>query len=215
MNEVKKVSVELLALTPSPEKVIETAGRTCYLSFDKITDESAGKFIRARIKTGHDSILEHATASFRIRGVSRALTHQLVRHRLASFSQQSQRYVSEDDLSYILPPSIEQNSEAYRIYSDFMKTSEQVYSKLRTLNILKEDARFVLPNASETEIVFTANFRELRHFFLIRLDKHAQWEIRRAAYEMLMIMKKEAPNVFSDFIPGSDWTAELDTESGR
>ncbi|HQA53262.1 MAG TPA: FAD-dependent thymidylate synthase [Spirochaetota bacterium] len=213
MNEIKNVSVELIAYTPDAEKVIERAGRTCYLSFEKADEESAGKFIKARIKTGHDSILEHACASFRIKGVSRAFTHQLVRHRMASYSQQSQRYVSENEFSYILPPSIEENSEAHKIYSDFMESSRLAYSRLREMNILKEDARFVLPNAVETEIVFTANFRELRHFFSIRLEKHAQWEIRRAAYEMLLIMKKIAPNVFADFIPSANWTAEFSGEA--
>ncbi|MBP9022634.1 MAG: FAD-dependent thymidylate synthase [Spirochaetes bacterium] len=213
MNEIKNVSVELIAYTPDAEKVIERAGRTCYLSFEKADDASAGKFIKARIKTGHDSILEHACASFRIKGVSRAFTHQLVRHRMASYSQQSQRYVSENEFSYILPPSIEENSEAHKIYSDFMENSRIAYSKLREMNILKEDARFVLPNAVETEIVFTANFRELRHFFSIRLEKHAQWEIRRAAYEMLLIMKKIAPSVFDDFIPSENWTVEFSGEA--
>ncbi|HPJ14072.1 MAG TPA: FAD-dependent thymidylate synthase [Spirochaetota bacterium] len=213
MNEIKNVSVELIASTPDAEKVIERAGRTCYLSFEKADEESAGKFIKARIKTGHDSILEHACASFRIKGVSRAFTHQLVRHRMASYSQQSQRYVSENEFSYILPPSIEENPEAHKIYSDFMESSRLAYSRLREMNILKEDARFVLPNAVETEIVFTANFRELRHFFSIRLEKHAQWEIRRAAYEMLLIMKKIAPSVFADFIPAANWTAEFSGEA--
>ena len=213
MNEIKNVSVELIVYTPDAEKVIERAGRTCYLSFEKADEESAGKFIKARIKTGHDSILEHACASFRIKGVSRAFTHQLVRHRMASYSQQSQRYVSENEFSYILPPSIEENSEAHKIYSDFMENSRIAYSKLREMNILKEDARFVLPNAVETEIVFTANFRELRHFFSIRLEKHAQWEIRRAAYEMLLIMKKIAPSVFDDFIPSENWTVEFSGEA--
>jgi thymidylate synthase (FAD) len=211
MREITAPRVELIAVTPEAEKVIERAGRTCYLSFDRQTEESAPRFIRARIKTGHDSILEHASATFRITDVSRALTHQLVRHRLASYSQQSQRYVNEDDFAYIMPDSVAGNAEAAALYRDFMEQTRSTYAKLRTMNILKEDARFVLPNAVSTEIMFTANFREFRHFFNIRLEKHAQWEIRHAAYDMLMILKDLAPSVFSDFVAdAADFTAYAD-----
>jgi thymidylate synthase (FAD) len=197
--EIKEPYVSLITITPDPEKVIEEAGRTCYLSFERMTGETGKKFIPGAIKRGHLSILEHASATFRIKGASRAFTHQLVRHRVASFSQQSQRYVSEDEFNYIIPPAILENSEACNIYRDFMDHVRQTYKKLRDLDVLKEDARFVLPNALESEIVFTANFRELRHLFELRLAPDAQWEIRRVCFNMLQIVQKHAPAVFLDF----------------
>lgn len=197
--EITEPTVELIAITPDAEKVIESAGRTCYLSFERMDDGTAGDFIRKSIIRGHLSILEHSCATFRIKGASRAFTHQLVRHRMASFSQQSQRYVREEEFDFITPPSISADDEAHRIYIECMEKCREAYSALRKLNILKEDARFVLPNALESEIVFTANFRELRHVFELRLEPHAQWEIRRVSAAMLNIMQKEAPSVFGDF----------------
>ena len=157
-------------------------------------------FIRNCIKRGHHSILEHASASFRITGASRAFTHQLVRHRLASFSQQSQRYVDETGFNYIIPADILADEEAAAIFRDFMARAEETYRALRERGIKKEDARFVLPNASESQIVFSANFRELRMIFNLRLDRGAQWEIRRVCGEMLKILQNEAPAVFGDFV---------------
>ncbi len=197
--EIKNPEVKLIAITPECEKIIEEAGRTCYLSSKNMKDGSEESFIRSAIKRGHESIIEHACATFRINGASRAFTHQLVRHRMASFSQQSQRYVNEDEFNYIIPPSIDNDNEAKKIYNDFINESQNVYKKLRSLNILKEDARFILPNALESEIVFTANFRELRHLFELRLEAHAQWEIRNVCLKILKIMQKNAPAVFDDF----------------
>ncbi len=197
--EIFEPGVTLLAVTPEPEKLIEEAGRTCYLSLDKITDESEKNFIRNAIKRGHQSILEHATASFRITGASRAFTHQLVRHRIASFSQQSQRYVEENEFNFIVPPEISGNPGALEIYRDFIEQSRQAYSKLRQAGIKKEDARFVLPNALESQIVFSANFRELRSIFDLRLEKFAQWEFRKVCLSMLKIMQEKAPSVFGDY----------------
>lgn len=209
--EIHKPEVKLLAITPNPEKLIEEAGRTCYLSLTKITDDSEKNFIRSAIKRGHHSILEHASASFRILGASRAFTHQLVRHRIASFSQQSQRYVDEAEFNYIIPPEILEKSEALECYRDFIESTRQAYIKLRELGIKKEDARFILPNALESQIVFSANFRELRAVFNLRLDKSAQWEIRRVCLDMLKIMQAEAPSVFGDYrINEDDWTASSD-----
>lgn len=206
--EIYKPEITLLAVTPYAEKLIEEAGRTCYLSLDKITDDSEKNFIRRCIRNGHHSILEHATASFRIKGASRAFTHQLVRHRLASFSQQSQRYVNEEEFNYIIPPEIAGNPEAVDIYRDFINHARETYQKLRETGIKKEDARFVLPNALESQIVFSANFRELRFIFALRLQKSAQWEIRRVFTDILKIMQKEAPSVFGDYIiDESNWTA--------
>ena len=123
--KLHKPEITLLAVTPNAEKLIEEAGRTCYLSLDKMGDDTEKNFIRRCIKNGHHSILEHASASFRIQGASRAFTHQLVRHRLASFSQQSQRYVSEDEFNYIVPPDIRDNNEALKVFDDFIEQSRR------------------------------------------------------------------------------------------
>ncbi len=123
-----------------------------------------------------------------------------MRHRLASFSQQSQRYVSEDEFNYIVPPEIAANDGAARVYRGFIEQAQAAYRELRALGVKKEDARFVLPNALESQIVFTANFRELRFIFSLRLQKSAQWEFRRVCFDMLAIMQREAPAVFGDFV---------------
>ncbi len=200
MPEMSALKVELLSITPNAEKLIEEAGRTCYLSFDKASPESYKKFIRMLVRSGHHSVLEHASATFRIKGGSRSFTHQLVRHRVCAFSQQSQRYVDEKKFSLVIPDSIEKNSSAKEVFLSLIKNAQNTYSKLQQLGIKKEDARFVLPNAIESEIVITANFRELRHIFKERCNKAAQWEIRKIAIEMLEIMKKKAPTVFEDFV---------------
>ena len=206
--EIHVPKVILLAITPDAEKLIEEAGRTCYLSLSKITDDSERNFIRSAIKRGHHSILEHASASFRILGASRAFTHQLVRHRIASFSQQSQRYVDEAEFNYIVPPEINTNSEALEIYREFIENSRKTYNRLREAGIKKEDARFILPNALESQIVFSANFREFRSVFNLRLDRAAQWEIRRVCLEMLLVLQEKAPSVFGDYtVNKEDWTA--------
>ena len=197
---ITEPEVTLLAVSPRAEKLIEEAGRTCYLSFDKMDDTSEANFVRRCIKNGHHSILEHATASFRIRGASRAFTHQLVRHRVASFSQQSQRYVSEDEFNYVVPPDIQASPEAGALFDEFLETARTTYRRLREMGIKKEDARFVLPNALESEIVFSANFRELRHVFALRCARGAQWEIRGVCLAMLRLMQAEAPSVFGDFV---------------
>ncbi len=194
------MEIKLLAITPDPEKLIEEAGRTCYLSFDRMSEDSHKKFIRMIIKSGHHSVLEHAYATFRIKGGSRGFTHQLVRHRLCSFSQQSQRYVNEEHFSFVMPDSIANNPEAKAIYNNFMDASRENYKKLIDLEIRKEDARFVLPQGVESEIVISANFREWRHIFQERCAKAAQWEIRKGAIELLKILKEKAPTVFEDFI---------------
>jgi thymidylate synthase (FAD) len=209
--EITKSTVTLLAITPNAEKLIEEAGRTCYLSLDRIAEGSEKSFIRNCIKRGHHSILEHATATFRITGASRAFTHQLVRHRLASFSQQSQRYVDETGFNYVIPDDIRADGEAAALFRECMARAEKTYRTLREKGIRKEDARFVLPNALESQIVFSANFRELRTIFHLRLDRSAQWEIRRVCAEMLMLLQKEAPSVYGDFvIDGETMTARSD-----
>ncbi len=200
--------VELLAVTPDAEKVIEQAGRTCYMSQSRITPESSDKFIRTLISKEHLSVLEHASAAFRICGISRVSTHQLVRHRLCSFSQRSQRYVRETADDFITPPSISKNPKARRIFDQAIAASQDAYTRLLELGVAKEDARFVMPNATESEIVLSANFRELRHIILTRGSKHAQWEVRSIAVEILNIMKRCAPNVFADISVNRDGCAE-------
>ncbi len=190
----------MVAITPNAARVIEEAGRTCYLSFDKVSEESAKKFIRMITKSGHHSVLEHASATFRIKGGSRAFTHQIVRHRLASFSQQSQRYVEETAFRYVTPPAIAQNPEALEIYKELMSHSQEAYTKLKAIGMRKEDARYVLPNAAVSEIVVSANFREWRHLLGLRKEKAAQWEIREICSEILRQLAEEAPIVFEDML---------------
>lgn len=206
------MKVELLYITPEPEKVIEKAGRVAHQSFDKETPDSHIKFIRMLIKLGHTSVLEHAVASFKISGVSRSLTHQLVRHRIASYTQKSQRYVDESTFEYVTPDKIKENEVALNLYNNFMNYCKETYKKLKELGIPKEDARFVLPNATKTEIVLTANFREFRHMISLRGSKEAQWEIRRMFIEILKILKEYAPTVFEDFIIENDYVRCLNVE---
>jgi len=189
-----------MSITPDAEKLIETIGRVAYQSFDKQIEGSEKKFIRMLIKRGHESVLEHASATVRIKGVSRALTHQLVRHRLCSFTQKSQRWVSESDFTYITPNSIKKHPETYVIYNSLMNTIRDTYNVLVKSGIPKEDARFILPNATSTEIVITANFREWRHILRLRGARQAQWEIRKLAIKILELLKEYAPTVFGDLV---------------
>ena len=191
--------VKLVSITLDAEKVIESAGRTSYLSYDKKYEGSEIKFIRMIIKRGHESVLEHASATIKISEVSRALTHQLVRHRMSSITQQSQRYVDEKNFKYIEPEAIKNNHEAHAIFVNLIEKIQETYSKLKELGIKKEDARFVLPNAIESQLVLTANFREWRHIIQLRGEKGAQWEIRKMAIEILKIFKNKVPVIFEDF----------------
>ena len=191
-----ELEVELVAITPDPEKVIEQAGRTCYLSFDRMEEDSQAGFIRRLLKMEHESPLEHAYATFRVRNCSRAMTHQLVRHRLMAVCQQSQRYVDEDRFAYVLPETLP--PEHVEDFRRDMETIQQMYRKWRERGLRKEDARFVLPNACVSEIVVSANFREWRHIFKMRLSPKAQWEIRKACLKMLAILKEHAPACFGD-----------------
>jgi thymidylate synthase (FAD) len=243
-----------MAVTPDAERVIESAGRTCYLSFDKETarpvvqaaagkkskffriedrpelegavqgaifesdDEfwevirvwpnSAARLIETLIKSGHLSVLEHASATFRVSGGSRAFTHQLVRHRIASFSQQSQRYVDEEQFGFIEPPSVAKKPEAHAKFIELMELSRKTYLELQSLGIRNEDARFVLLNAVESEIVVTANLREWRHIIAERATPQAQWEIREFAFKVLTILKQLTPAVFFDMDVKTDSTTE-------
>jgi len=199
--------VKLLTITPDAELLIETAGRTAYQSFHSLRKGSEKTFIRKIVKRGHGSVLEHASATFEISGVSRVFTHQLIRHRLCSFTQRSQRYVDERDMNYIIPDSIKDIPEACSIYGRFMDEARKAYGDLKSMGIRKEDARFVLPNAVESQIVVTANLREWRHIIELRCSPQAQWEIRKVTMEILRILKKRAPTAFGDF--------EIDEENDR
>jgi thymidylate synthase (FAD) len=193
--------VELIAITRylqgngTPEELLEHAGRVCYRSENR---GDPGKFLRARIREGHESIIEHASATFEISGISRACSHQLVRHRLASYSQESQRYVSMDDPEWVLPSAIAENPQARAIWERLAGEVKDAYRTLRELGVRKEDARFVLPNAAATRIVVTMNFRELLHVFRLRISPEAQWEIRNVCVRMLELVHPHAPNVFGD-----------------
>lgn len=196
------MDVQLIAIThylgagAGPEALIEHAGRVCYRSEGR-GDPAA--FIRARLRDGHESIVEHAAATFEISGISRACSHQLVRHRLASFSQESQRYVELSDPEWVLPPALVENPEALALWKQFSAQVATTYEALRAQGLRKEDARFVLPNATATRLVATMNFRELRHFFRLRLAPAAQWEIRELAERMLALVAPHAPAVFAEF----------------
>jgi thymidylate synthase (FAD) len=198
----RELQVELIAMTPDPQSVIEQAGRTCYLSFDKMDDDSSAGFIRRLIKMGHESPLEHAYATFRVSNCSRAMTHQLVRHRLMAVSQQSQRYVDEEGFSYVVPESM--SPEFIEDFHRDMQTIQQMYRKWRDRGLPKEDARFVLPNACTSEIVVSADFREWRHIFALRTSPKAQWEIRKACQAMLAILQAHAPDCFTDITSGPE-----------
>ena len=193
------MKVELVSITPNAERLIETAGRTSYLSYAAKGEKTDKEFIRMLLRKGHYSVLEHAIATFRISCVSRSFTHQLVRHRLCSFTQQSQRNVDESYFDYVEPDTIRSSKKAHAIFNRFMNDAKSTYSELRKLGIKKEDARFVLPNAAKSQIVVTANLREWRHIIELRGNPKAQWEIRKAAIEVLKVLKNHVPTVFEDF----------------
>lgn len=207
MSIILKSGVELLAVTPDCERLIESCGRTCYESYDKVTEDSHIKIIRHLMKNGHTSVFEHASATFRFTDVSRSLTHQLVRHRIASYSQKSQRFVKENDFDYVVPHAIFDNPEAREKYMACMQYIEDTYNELVVLGFRKEDARYVLPNACTTTIDTTLNFRSLFNLFDLRGDIHAQWEIRRMVMAMLDLVKEPAPTVFEGY--ENDWDKEI------
>jgi len=191
--------VEIIGFTKfsqgEAEGLLEYAGRACYRSEPK---GNPGRFLSARIREGHESIIEHASLTFEISGISRACSHQLVRHRIASYSQESQRYVDMRSPEFVVPPTVADNPEAMAVWDEFMGQVADTYHRLRELGARREDARFVLPNAAATRIIVTMNFRSLRHFFTVRCEKAAQWEIRLLALEMLRQCHALAPSVFGD-----------------
>lgn len=201
------MEVKLLRHTPEPEKTVAMSARLCYSPIgaaqleEKMTDEQAAKLVRKLVSMGHFSTLEHVTFTFAIEGVSRVLTHQLVRHRIASYSQQSQRYVKEHNFETIMPPTIAARPEAKEKFLKLMQEIQDLYNELTEQGIPAEDARYVLPNAAETKIVCTFNVRSLLNFFSLRCCSRAQWEIRQLAEKMLAECKKVAPVLFENAGP--------------
>ena len=207
--------VELIAHTPNPEKICALAARTCYSGLEYedlsalVNEKDQSAFLRRVMASGHLSVLEHASFTFGISGVSRALLAQVTRHRIASFSVQSQRYVSlAEGFGYVIPPRIEAlGEEAVKEFEGQMAQMQRWYGEWQEKlggsgEGSNEDARFVLPNACETHITVTMNARELLHFFSLRCCNRAQWEIREMAMEMLRLCKQAAPAIFENAGPG-------------
>lgn len=197
--------VELLYHTPDPERAIATAARLCYAPvgaaelMETMPEDRVRSVLSTVIKSGHLSTLEHASYTFAVDGVSRALTHQLVRHRIASFNQQSQRYVKfTDGVPVVKPGTVAANEEAGRIFDETVDAIEAAYARLLEMGVPAEDARYLLPNAAESKIVITMNVRELLHFFSLRCCNRAQWEIREMAHRMLELARPTAPYIFMD-----------------
>lgn len=196
-----KMHVELIAWTPHPERTVAASARLCYSPASAadiartMAPERTKAFVTKLVEMGHQSPLEHVSFTFAIDGISRALSHQLVRHRIASYSQKSQRYVDEKEFTWIVPPSIEKNPAAKQLFEAQIETIRQCYAELCAA-VPREDARYILPNACETKIVVTMNARSLLHFFRVRCCRRAQWEIRRLAEAMLAEVRKVAPELF-------------------
>lgn len=211
------VKVLLLSHTPNPEAIIAMAARLCYSPSDieSLKQKTAARdqkgFVEKLMKMGHMSPIEHASFTFAVEGISRACSHQLVRHRLASYSQQSQRYVSEEaGFDFVIPQAIKGDVELENYFIEFMAKAQKAYNRIvKKLNkkgitgeAANQDARFVLPNAAETKIMITMNARELLHFFRQRCCNRAQWEIRAMAIEILKLVSGIAPTVFAGSGPG-------------
>ena len=218
-----ELKVSLLTHTPEPQKITAAAAKLCYARadigtvMDGLTPEKTSDFVDMLASLGHESPLEHMVFTFGIENVSRALLAQITRHRIASFSVQSQRYVSEMDFEFITPPQIAENADAKKLYLDTMNDIAKAYNTLadtlKQKNVAEgmapkaaekkaiEDARYVLPNACTTKMIVTMNARSLLNFFSLRCCTRAQWEIRELARQMLMLVKEVAPNVFKNAGP--------------
>lgn len=208
---VKEPIVRLIATTPDAQRVVAAAARNCYSDagpsalMEGLDGEKTEAFLQKITSLGHASVLEHASFTFALENVSRALLAQITRHRIASFSVKSQRYVKEHGFDYILPPTIGENEDAARAFAEAMEAAEKAYRALIEQGIPPEDARFVLPNACCTHIVVTMNARELLHFFELRCCNRAQWEIRAVAEQMLELARTEAPLLFEKTGPSCVW----------
>lgn len=225
------VKVVLLAHTPNPEATVAAAAKLCYSAStiegirEGLTPEKTASFVEMLAEIGHESPIEHVSFTFGVEGISRACSHQLVRHRIASYSQKSQRYVNEDSFEYVIPPEVEKIPEAKEEFIRQMKAIDEGYKQLAELLTAKhteafiaegldektalgrakkkaiEDARFLLPNACETKIVVTMNARSLMNFFRHRCCNRAQWEIKEVADQMLKLVLEVAPNLFKNAGP--------------
>ncbi|WP_306576061.1 FAD-dependent thymidylate synthase [Anaerotruncus massiliensis (ex Togo et al. 2019)] len=219
--------VTLLSHTPNPEKTVASAAKLCYSSaslgdlMDNLTEEKASDFVQMLAEIGHESPIEHASFTFGIEGVSRAFLAQITRHRMASYSVQSQRYVREKAFDYVLPPEIEADDEALSEFEEAMEAAQESYDRIAAIlkkrraaalvaegmeekeaakkaeKLAIEDARFVLPNACDTKMIVTMNARSLYNFFAHRCCNRAQWEIREVADQMLALVSAVAPTLFS------------------
>ena len=199
------MNVHLMLHTPDPERAVAVAARLCYAPvgaaelMEGLSDEVVEKVLKTIMTSGHFSALEHANCTFAIDGISRAMTHQLVRHRLASYNQQSQRYVSyAEEPCFIIPPQVAEKPDVAEKYNAANAAAFAAYREMIDAGIAAEDARYLLPNAMETKIVVTMNVRELLHFFELRCCKRAQWEIRDMALKMLELVEPTAPYIFMD-----------------
>jgi thymidylate synthase (FAD) len=215
------LNVVLLRHTPEPEEVVAMAAKLCYSASgmedlkQKIETKDQETFVERLASIGHLSPVEHISFTFGIEGISRACSHQLVRHRVASYSQQSQRYVKEEQFDFIIPPSIKQDQALTQEYKKFMADAQENYTRaLKRLEAFgyqgeagQQDARYLLPNAAETKIIVTMNARELLHFFRVRTCNRAQWEIRAMAERMLALAKTTAPTIFAKAGPGCLYAA--------
>jgi thymidylate synthase (FAD) len=198
--------VKLIGYTSDPEKLPAMAATLTHSKIkpedlEKLPKMNQAAILEQVLKLGHTSVIEHASFTFAISDVSRSLTHQLVRHRIASYSQQSQRYVNLNEPNYVIPPLISKNKTTKKAYEKTMEVIWEHYNKLLELNIPAEDARYVLPNATCTNIMVTMNARSLLNFFELRCCLHAQWEIRLLANKMLQEVKKVAPTIFQNTGP--------------
>ena len=218
-----KLQVKLLTHTPEPQKIMAAAAKLCYARadidtvMDGLSPEKVDNFIDMLAGLGHESPMEHMTFTFGIENVSRSLLAQITRHRMASFSVQSQRYVSEKDFEFVTPDQIAENEDAKALYLETMENIAKSYNALADMlreNNIKdgmepkaaekkaiEDARYVLPNACTTKMIVTMNARSLHNFFKLRCCNRAQWEIRELACQMLALVKEVAPNVFKNAGP--------------
>ena len=198
------LKVILLEHTPEPERLVAAAARLCYSDksadelLENFTPDKVESFVRKLVSLGHESPMEHVSFTFAIDGISRACSHQLVRHRIGvSFSQKSQRYVKEKQFDYVTPPKIAAKPELSAEFDQAMADMQAVYERLLAAGVPAEDARFVLPNAASTSLVVTMNVRSLWHFFELRCCTRAQWEIRALANAMLAEVRKVAPLLFA------------------
>ncbi len=196
------MEVRLLSYTPEPDRVVALSARLCYSRIniselsERLTEEKIRELLDRLKRSGHLSPFEHASFTFGIEGISRVTSHQLVRHRIASYSQQSQRYVKMSNTDFVIPPSIKKNESALELLLSVNELAKTTYNRLIELGIPEEDARYVLPQGITTKIIVTMNARELLHFFNLRCCLRAQWEIRIMANLMLKEVKKVAPVIF-------------------